>query len=108
MRILAWIIGLPLAVVVAVFAVANRQEIRFDLWPLPFGLEVAAYLAVLVPLAVGLLSGALLVWLSTAPGRLRGRRDRRRAESLERQLAAASASPAQANSTSTQANSTST
>lgn len=102
MRILAWLIGLPLAVVVAVFAVANRQEIRFDLWPLPFDLEIAAYLAVLVPLAVGLLSGALLVWLSTAPGRLRARRDRRRSESLERQLTAATSPPAQANPSPTQ------
>jgi putative membrane protein len=82
MKLLAWLIGLPMAVVTVVFAVANRQDIRFDLWPLPFGLEVPAYMAVLIPLAVGLLTGALLVWLSLAPARLRAMRDRRRLDCL--------------------------
>ncbi len=89
MRVVAWLIGLPLAVVATVFAVANRQEIHFDLWPLPFGLDVAAYLAVLAPLALGLVIGGGLVWLSGTTRRLRARQDRRRADSLERQLAAA-------------------
>ncbi|RAU21625.1 DUF1049 domain-containing protein [Paramagnetospirillum kuznetsovii] len=89
MRLLTWLLGLPLAVVATVFAVANRQDVRFDLWPLPFGVDVAAYLAVLGPLALGLVMGAVLVWLSGTGARLRARADRRRAESLERQLAAA-------------------
>ncbi|CAA7620878.1 lipopolysaccharide assembly protein LapA domain-containing protein [Magnetospirillum sp. SS-4] len=93
MRVLAWLVGLPLAAVAAVFAVANRQEIRLDLWPLPVGLEIPAYLAVLGPLAAGLLAGALLVWLTAVPGRLRAGRDRRRAASLERRLAATRISP---------------
>ncbi|MDO8605536.1 MAG: LapA family protein [Phaeospirillum sp.] len=87
MRLVAWLIGLPLAVVATVFAVANRQEIHFDLWPLPFGLDVAAYLAVLAPLALGLATGAALVWVSGAGARLRARAERRRADSLERRLA---------------------
>ena len=90
MRGVAWLIGLPLAVVATVFAVANRQDVHFDLWPLPFGVDVAAYLAVLAPLALGLVIGAALVWLSATGDRLRARADRRRAESLERQLEAAS------------------
>ena len=87
MRLIFWLLGLPLAVAVTVFAVANRQEIHFDLWPLPYGIDVPAYLAVLGPLALGLTLGALLVWLTGTGGRLRARADRRRAESLERQLA---------------------
>ncbi len=82
MKLLTWLVGLPTAVATAVFAVANRQEIRLDLWPLPFGLEVPAYMAVLVPLAAGLVSGALLVWLSLAPARFRAMRDRRRLDCL--------------------------
>jgi putative membrane protein len=89
MRLISWLLGLPLAAVATVFAVANRQEIHFDLWPLPFGLDIAAYLAILGPLALGLLAGAALVWLSGTPARLRACQDRRRVESLERQLAAA-------------------
>lgn len=79
MRLLAWIIGLPLAALVTVFAVANRAEIRFDLWPLPFGVDLPAYLAVLVPLALGLATGFLLGWASGLKARLR-------AGSLKRQL----------------------
>lgn len=93
MRLLSWLLGLPLAVVATVFAVANRQDLHFDLWPLPYGIDIAAYLAVLGPLALGLLLGALLVWLSGTRARLRARQDRRRVESLERQLAAATAGP---------------
>jgi len=86
-NLFAWLIGLPLAVVATVFAVTNRQDIVLDLWPLPFSLHVAAYLAVLAPLALGLVTGAGLIWLSGAGARLRAHQDRRRAESLERQLA---------------------
>lgn len=82
MRLFAWIIGLPLAVLVTVFAVANRAKIRFDLWPLPFGVDLPAYLAVLVPLGLGLTAGFLLGWTS-------GLRARLRAGSLQRKLAAA-------------------
>ncbi|CUW38384.1 conserved exported protein of unknown function [Magnetospirillum sp. XM-1] len=89
MRLLAWIIGLPLAVLVTVFAVANRAEIRFDLWPLPFGVELPAYLAVLVPLALGLAAGFLLGWASGLKARLR-------AGSLRRQLDAARKTQSQA------------
>jgi len=88
-RFLAWIIGLPMAVLVTVFAVANRAEIRFDLWPLPFGIDLPAYLAVLMPLALGLAAGFLLGWAS-------GLRARLRAGSLRRQLDAARKTRSQA------------
>ena len=69
-----------------VFAVANRQEIHLDLWPLPFGIDIPAYLAVLGPLALGLVGGALPVWLSSAAVRLRANR-------LARQLNASRTTP---------------
>ncbi|OAN50238.1 hypothetical protein A6A04_02200 [Paramagnetospirillum marisnigri] len=93
MKVISWLLGLPVAVLATVFAVANRQEIHFDLWPLPFGLDIAAYLAVLGPLVLGLVLGAVLVWLSSTGIRLRARQDRRRVESLERQLAATEKPP---------------
>lgn len=84
MRLLAWIIGLPIAVLVTVFAVANRAEIHFDLWPLPFGVELPAYLAVLVPLALGLAAGFLLGWASGLRARLRAGSLRRRLDAAEK------------------------
>ncbi|KIL99666.1 hypothetical protein CCC_03838 [Paramagnetospirillum magnetotacticum MS-1] len=84
MRLFAWIIGLPLAVAVTVFAVANRAEIRFDLWPLPFGIDLPAYLAVLVPLGLGLVAGFLLGWASGLKARLRAGSLRRRLDAAEK------------------------
>ncbi|MBI3446339.1 MAG: DUF1049 domain-containing protein [Magnetospirillum sp.] len=89
MRLFAWILGLPLALLATVFAVANRGEIHFDLWPLPFGMDIPAYLTVLVPLALGLLLGTLFGGLSGLGARLRAAEQRRRADSLQRQLDAA-------------------
>lgn len=93
MRLIAWIIGLPLAVVAIMFAVANRQDVRFDLWPLPFSILIPAYLCILAPLALGLLAGALLGWSSGLGARHHAREQRRRAESLVRQLEAVTNKP---------------
>ncbi len=60
LRILTWIVGLPLAVAAIGFAVANRQSIVLDLWPLPFMLTVSVYLTVLGSLAIGLVLGLLI------------------------------------------------
>ncbi|EME71188.1 hypothetical protein H261_04600 [Paramagnetospirillum caucaseum] len=84
MRLLAWITGLPLAVLVAVFAVANRAEIHFDLWPLPFGVDLPGYLAVLAPLGIGLAGGFLLGWASGLKARLRAGSLRRRLDAAEK------------------------
>jgi len=67
-RILSWIIGLPLAAFAVAFAVANRQPVELDLWPLPITLGLAVYLAVLGALAIGLILG-LLIGRATAGGR---------------------------------------
>jgi lipopolysaccharide assembly protein A len=83
-RLFAWIIGLPLAVAVTVFAVANRAEIRFDLWPLPFGVDLPAYLAVLAPLGVGLAVGFLSGWATGLKARLRAGSLRRRLDAAEK------------------------
>jgi uncharacterized integral membrane protein len=84
-RVVAWIVGLPLAVVVVVFAVANRQTVELDLWPLPYSIDLPIYLAVLVPLLLGLLLGAAFMLPPLVAARRRARHERRRAESLERQ-----------------------
>jgi uncharacterized integral membrane protein len=89
LRLIAWLIGLPLAVMAAVFAVANRHDVRLELWPFPWSMDLPVYLAVLVPLLLGLVLGAVLVGLSNLKTRARVSTERRRAESLQRQLDAA-------------------
>lgn len=89
MRVLGWLLALPLSVLAAVFAVANRHDLRLQLWPLPWSLDLPVYLAVLVPLVLGMVLGGLAVWLAGHRTRAAARLHRRRAESLERQLTAA-------------------
>jgi len=71
-RILTWIIGLPLAAVAVAFAVANRQTVELDLWPLPITVGLSVYLAVLGALAAGLVLG-LLIGRATAGSRAAAR-----------------------------------
>ncbi|MEO5375161.1 MAG: lipopolysaccharide assembly protein LapA domain-containing protein [Alphaproteobacteria bacterium] len=86
MRFVTWIVGVPLAIVATIFAVANRGMVALDLWPLPFMVDVPVFLAVLAALLVGLLTGALMSWVSA--GRLRARLRERNARiaDLERDL----------------------
>ncbi len=74
MKLLSGLIGFIIAVIALCFALANRQTATLSLWP--FGVEVDAplYLLSLGTLFVGLLIGALVVWLSMIPHRLRTRR----------------------------------
>lgn len=88
MRILGWIVAFPLIVLAMVFAVANRQSVRLDLWPLPWGVDLPAYLAVLGALVLGIVIGIVAMWLSGHGARVSARTNRRRAQSLERQLEA--------------------
>ena len=86
MRLIGWLLALPVSLLAAVFAVANRHDLRLQLWPLPWSLDLPVYLAVLVPLVLGMVLGGLAVWLGGHRTRVAARHHRRRAESLERQL----------------------
>jgi len=83
-RLLSWLIGLPVALVIAVFAAANRQSVTLDVWPLPLAVEVPLYLLVLLPLLVGFLVGLLL---SSLRGLSRRTALRRKVGTLEREIA---------------------
>lgn len=86
MRLLSWIVGLPLALAAVLFAVSNRQTVKLDLWPLPFAVDVPAYLAVLAPLALGIIIGGIVAWLGGGAARRDARQQRRRVQELERQV----------------------
>lgn len=91
MRLIGWLLALPVSLLAVVFAVANRHDLRLELWPLPWSLDLPAYLAVLGPLVLGMVLGGTVTWVAGHRARAAARHHRRRAESLERQLAAAGA-----------------
>jgi uncharacterized integral membrane protein len=87
MKRLSWILTLPLMVVAVVFAVANRELVTLDLWPLAMTIQAPLFILVLGSTVVGLLAGAAVAWFSSGPTRRRAREARRRAAELEREVA---------------------
>ena len=58
MRFPGWLVGIPLAVLLAVFAVSNRLVVPLALWPLADSVQVPLYLVVLLALLIGFVVGA--------------------------------------------------
>lgn len=100
-RWLSWIVAVPVAVIVVLFVVSNRQTITLSLYPLPSFLEpVPVYWVGLGGVFVGFLCGGLVAWLSGRRWRRRARNEARarlradaEAAALRRQLAASRQQP---------------
>lgn len=88
MRRLAWIVTLPLTLVVVIFAVANRNTyVELDLFPFDLnGYPVPLLLLVLACLLFGFLCGIVVMWLSAGKARRRARESYYRASNLEREV----------------------
>jgi lipopolysaccharide assembly protein A len=91
MRLLFWIFVLIVALVLALFAVSNREMVALGWWPVPFLVEIPLYVAVLAALAVGFLLGELAAWIAGRRRRREARRHARRIASLEGELRATQA-----------------
>lgn len=87
LRRLSLLVTIPLALIVVVFAVANRAPIAVSLWPLPWGVELPGYLIVLGSVLVGFLAGGLIAWLSGGKHRRKARRLAAETERLRAELA---------------------
>ena len=90
MKIIARLLFIPIAAAVIVFAVSNRDPIAVDLWPLPFEAALPLYAVVLGTLAIGIVLGASISWISGGKWRRRARSSARKTVSLERQLSTTS------------------
>jgi lipopolysaccharide assembly protein A len=91
MRVLFWVLVLLIAVLLASFAVTNREPVVLGLWPAPWLLQAPVYLAVFGALLLGFIAGALTVWAGSLRLRRELRRQRHRIAALERELAATQA-----------------
>lgn len=68
-KLFNYIFLLPLAVVLILFSVANRQNVRFSLDPLnsetpALSVELPLFVFLFVAVVLGMLLGGFLVWLS--------------------------------------------
>jgi uncharacterized integral membrane protein len=87
-RILYWIVTGLIALVLVIFAVANRDLAVVTFWPLPYEWPLPLCVIVLLGLLIGFLFGQLVAWINGGRWRREARRRQRRIEDLERELAA--------------------
>lgn len=80
MKHLSWIILFPLAVVLIVFSVTNRDAIAIDLWPFPFSIDVPLFAVVFAALLVGVVWGGVSAWLNGGKARRTARQKTREVE----------------------------
>lgn len=80
MKLIRWIIGLPLAAIAIIFAVSNRQMVTVELWPLPWTADLPLYLLSLGTIAVGVVIGGIFAWASGSHRRAQSRSEKRRQE----------------------------
>ena len=86
MRLLSWIILVPVAIVIVAFSVSNRAPVALDFWPLPLSVETPLFMVVLTGLVIGLVCGAFVCWASMGKVRRRARLSSRQAKTAEREL----------------------
>jgi uncharacterized integral membrane protein len=80
-RLLAWIVGLPLAILLILLSVANRSPVRLSLDPFSgetpaYAIELPLFAIIFVALIVGLIIGGAATWFGQSRWR-REARDRR-------------------------------
>ena len=73
MRRFSYIVTLPLAVVLVVFAIDNGATMKISLWPLPWEASLPGFVALFLALLLGFIVGASAAWLSGGKSRKRAR-----------------------------------
>jgi uncharacterized integral membrane protein len=86
MKILAWIALPLLTLILAAFAVANRQTVAISADPFPFVVEIPLFIVVFLALFVGLLAGGFLAWWRQGRWRQTARANKREVGRLNQQL----------------------
>ena len=84
MNRLRWLITVPVAIIVVVFAVNNRGETGVSLWPLDVTITWPLFVFVFIGAGVGFVLGAALMWLTGGPARRTARARAARIRELER------------------------
>ncbi len=83
-RLIVWLVAVPVAVIVVLFALSNRDVVELALFPLPGTQSVPVFVVGLCAVVLGILAGGAISWLSGHAWRRRARQ----AESVQRGLEA--------------------
>lgn len=87
LRILFWLLTIPLLALAGAFAASNTGPVALRLWPLPVEWQVPVFVAVLGAFLLGIALTAFAFWLGGVPGRLARRRLARHERALEEETA---------------------
>jgi uncharacterized integral membrane protein len=91
---LNWLITLPFALIVVVFAISNRASVPLSLWPFDFAPMLPTYVVVLGAMLVGFLAGGFAVWLAGLSAKREARRNRSKLSKLEHTIVGSKGPPA--------------
>lgn len=79
------IIGLPVLIVLMIFAFVNNDLANFSLWPFDLEITVSLSVAIIFFVLLGFLFGGLFSWLSYAPLRKDLRKQKKKNKKLSKQ-----------------------
>jgi len=105
-KLLLWLLLLPLTIIFVAFAVANRHLVTLSLDPMPLSIEAPLYGLVVAGIFVGLVAGGLIAWLRAGRVRRRLRAEQRTVRRLEGEISKAETAAASAATSATAATET--
>lgn len=75
MRLVYWLIAVPLFVAATLFTISNLEKVTLKMWPLPeqWSISVPLFFVALVGLFVGFVAGSLVAWFGAGRARARAR-----------------------------------
>jgi uncharacterized integral membrane protein len=85
-KLLLWLLLLPLILIFVAFAVSNRHGVTISLDPTPLSIEVPVYSLVFAAIFVGLVVGGLIAWMRAGRWRRQLRAEQRTVRRLEDEL----------------------
>ncbi len=86
MKLLLWLLLLPLTLIFMAFAIANRHGVTLSLDPTPFSIQAPLYGFIFAGIFVGLVAGGLISWLRAGGCRRQLRQEKRNIRRLESEL----------------------
>jgi len=79
------LIGLPILIIILIFAFVNNDLVTFNLWPFYFEVTVSLSVAIVFFILLGFLLGLLWMWLSYAPVRKALREQKKQNKKLNKE-----------------------
>lgn len=83
MRIIRWLIGLPIILVILCFALVNRGNVTLSFWPSDIDVNLPLSLLIIGIFFAGAVFGQLLAWLASLSRRIESARLRRALQRLQ-------------------------